>query len=267
VLGTVAKAGRVLELFTPEHPEWGVSEVATNLGIGKSGAHALLAALAETGLVRRTPQGRYRLGWRILSLSHTLIESSEFSQEAYRRMMRIVNRFGGSTMHLAVLDGSDIVYLAKAENRVSEPINVSGFGKKLPAHCTSVGKVLLAARGPEYVAGVAEERGLARFTQATITSLDKLQRNLMHVREDGYAYDLQEGLAGLCCVGAPIHDPSGMVCAAMSISVRMHFYRRNPDVYRLVAQTAAADLSRVLGYVGDDEPVEATLRAGRSPRL
>lgn len=251
MLGTVTKAGKVLDLFTPEHPEWGVSEAAVTLGMPKSGVHSLLSTLVEIGLVQRTQQGRYRLGWRILALSRTLIESAAFQEEAQRRMQRTADRFG-KTMHLAALDGGEIVYIAKAESRMSESIGVSGVGKKLAAHCSSVGKVLLAARGPDYVAAAAVDGGLPRRTPATITSLEKLQRHLVHVRERGYAYDLQEGMANLCCVGAPIRDRTGTVQAAMSISVPTHWFRQNPDLYRQLAQTTAADVSRTLGYMGGE---------------
>src|ERR1700751_4845932 len=127
MLGTVLNAGRVLDLFTSETPERGVTEVAEALGIPKSRAHALMSSLAHVGLLRRTAEGRYRLGWRVLALGRILTETTEFRAEARRAMEELSGRFG-ETVHLATLDDGVVVYVDKIEGTRAVRIAVSAVG-------------------------------------------------------------------------------------------------------------------------------------------
>jgi DNA-binding IclR family transcriptional regulator len=113
MLMTVQKTGQVLDLFTVAHPEWGVTEVASQLGIPKSSAHALLATLTDIGLVERTPWGRYRLGWRFLTLGRTVLVSTAYRTAALTLMRRMSVRYG-ETMHFAVWERGGVVYLDSA---------------------------------------------------------------------------------------------------------------------------------------------------------
>jgi DNA-binding IclR family transcriptional regulator len=248
MLGTITKAGRVLELFTVDAPEWGVTEAAAALGMPKSGAHEVLATLAEIGLLQRTGQGRYRLGWRIVSLNRTLVETAAFRDGAHRRMQRLADRFD-KTLHLAVLDGADVVYVDKLDAPRGDRITESGVGLRMAPHCSAVGKVLLAWSGERRIQTVADLNGLDRRTPRTITSLHDLRADLRRVRERGFALDLQEAVPNLCCVAAPIRDAHGSVQAAMSISVPLRQFRQNPDRYRQIIESAAAEVSRDLGFI------------------
>src|ERR1700685_4045418 len=103
MLGTVGKASRVLDLFTTERPEWGVTETADALGIPRSSAHDLLATLADTGLLRPAECNRYRLGWKLLTLSSTMLDTSDVRTHARPVMRQLVKKLGATT-HLAILD-------------------------------------------------------------------------------------------------------------------------------------------------------------------
>ncbi len=103
---------RVLDLFSLEQPEWGVGEVARRLESPKSTTSELMASLAEERLLTRTAKGRYRLGWQLFELSQTLLDTTEFRTEA-RELMEELVRSWGETVHLAVLDGVQAVYLEK----------------------------------------------------------------------------------------------------------------------------------------------------------
>jgi DNA-binding IclR family transcriptional regulator len=244
MLGSVERTGRALE-----RPEWGVSEAAAALQLPKSGAHALLGSLAEVGLLQRTPRSRYRLGWRIVALNHTLVTTTAFRDGAHRRMRRVAERFG-KTLHLAVLEGPDVVYLDKVDGPRAAPIAESGVGVRMAAHCTAVGKVLLAAADDERVDATLEQRGLARRTPHTITSRADLGAALQAVRARGFALDLQETVPDLCCVALPITDAHGTVQAAMSISVPTLQFRRAPGRYRQIIEDTATAVSCELGHLG-----------------
>ncbi|TBH15457.1 IclR family transcriptional regulator [Thermus thermamylovorans] len=260
MLGTVQKVGEVLELFTRERPEWGVSEVAKALGLPKSSAHALLATLAQIGLLKRSREGRYRLGWRILALAQVLLYTSSWRQEARRAMEELVARFGETT-HLAVLECGRVVYVDKLEGTRAVKVATTGVGVELPAHCSGVGKVLLAFRSWEEVESIVAERGMPAFTPNTITTLDELRTELQAVRERGYAYDIEEVVPELCCVAAPIRDHTGEVVAAMSLSVPFYRFQQLKEEYRRAILEATRAVSERLGYMGEEVWIRSRWRS------
>jgi DNA-binding IclR family transcriptional regulator len=169
-------------------------------------------------LLSPTAKGRYRLRWRLFELSQTLLDTTEFRIEA-RRVMEELVRVWRETVHLAVLDGVQAVYVEKLQPRPAVKIRITRAGARLPAHTSGVGKVLLAHSEWEHIAEQLEDQGMPTLTPTTITNLDALAEELEWVRERGYAYDNEETLVGLCCVGAPIYDSEGTVVASVSFSV------------------------------------------------
>src|ERR687897_517109 len=218
MLRTIEKATQVLDLFSLERPEWGVSEAARTLQLPKSSTSELMSSLAKQRLLSRTAKGRYRLGWRLFELSQTLLDTTEFRIEA-RKVMEELVRGWGETVHLAVLDGVQAVYIENLAPTPAAKIPITRAGARLPAQCSGVGKVLLAHSDWEHVAERLEDQGMPALTSNTITTLDGLAEELERVRERGYAYDHEEIMVGLCCVGAPVHGPGGEVVAAVSFSV------------------------------------------------
>ncbi len=250
MLQTVRRAAQVLRLFTPEQAEWGVTEVAAALGLPKSGAHLLLRTLAAEGLLQRTASGRYRLGWSLFELSQTKLETTDFLLVARRVMEQLVAGWGETT-HLAVLVDGQVLYVEKLQGDRALEIVLSRVGKRLPAHCSGVGKVLLAHRPWEEVVAIVERQGLPALTPNTITTIERLRAELEAVRHQGFAYDQEEVMVGLCCAAAPIRDETGEVVAAMSLSVPA--YRFYPYRQRLTTAIveAARRISTQLGYDGE----------------
>ena len=257
MLGTVSKAARVLGLFTREHSDWGVSEVARELGLPKSSAHSLLTTLADTGLLQHTDDNRYRLGWRILSLGRHLLDSNDVRMHAQTTIQTLVERFG-TTVHLATLDEGQVTYLDKVQGRSKLAIPVSGVGRRVPAHCSALGKVLLAYQPWPVVEGVAEASALPRFTPNTICSLQELRVELSVTRHTGFAKDEEEIVSGLCCFSAPILDVHHRALAAISVSIPTSEYGRAPDRYARLAVAAGKQVSRSLRVSVPDELVRAT---------
>lgn len=244
MLGSVAKAGRVLDLFTADDPEWGVSEVAVALGIAKSSAHALLTTLDDIGLVRRQVDGRYRLGWRILELHRTLRHGTDFLGPHRVRLRRIADTLHG-TVHVGALQGREVIYLDKVTGARGPVIAESGIGLAMPAHCTGLGKVLLAALDPADADAVLTLHGLPRRTAATITGAARLRDELDRIRRLGFAHDLEESVPGLCCVAAPIRDHRGDVEAAISLTVPGTVLRDRAQQVRTAVRSAAEAVSRL----------------------
>ena len=135
MLLTIDSAGQVLSMFTSEDPERGVTEVAVAIGVSKSKAHALLASLTTVGLLRRTERGRYRVGWRVLSLNRVLAETTDFHRHARPVLLTLGHKFG-EVVHLGTLDDGKIVYVDRVKGTSAVQIDASALGSRLNAHCT-----------------------------------------------------------------------------------------------------------------------------------
>lgn len=256
------KAARVLDLFSLERPDWGVSEISRELDIPKSTTCEILTSLTDQRLLQRSGRGRYRLGWKLFELGQTLLYTTEFRTEARKVMKELVERWGETT-HLAVLEGVEAVYLEKIQPRPAVRILLSHTGVRLPAHGTGVGKVLLANENWEVIEAQIREKELATFTPATITDLDVLAAELEAVRERGHAYDMEEATVGLCCVAAPIWDHTGEVVAAMSLSVPAYrFFDKKEEMTaaileaaRRVSEASGSSAERQYAYKVKENPV------------
>ena len=249
MLQTIQKAGELLALYDRDHTEWGVREAATKLKIAKSSAHDLMASLAKLGFLNRTEENRYRLGWRLVTLSETLLATTELRKEARPVMEELAAQYQ-ETIHLAVLDDTQAVYVDKLEGRQAVRVELTSLGARLYAHCSALGKVLLAYSSEEDVRRIIETGGLPRFTPNTITDEEELSQALAKIRKQGYAYDLEEILLDLCCVGAPIYNHTGQVIAAISMSIPAYRFRRSQTEYRDAIVRAAKSISARLGYYG-----------------
>jgi DNA-binding IclR family transcriptional regulator len=238
MLLTVRNVGRILDLYSAETPELGPTEAAAALGIGKSKAHALMASMAEIGLLRKVPRGRYRAGWRALELARMVRDGAPFRPLAFGVAERLA-RHCGETIHVAALDSGQVVYVDRLRGSRAIEIPVSAVGSTAPAHCSAVGKSLLAHVEPGELDAILDRRGLPAFTRSTITDRDVLYAELHRVRRDGVAYDREEIAPGLSCVGAPIFDGDGKVCAAISIAGPTERVAALLDGYRSAVVRAA----------------------------
>ncbi|MCI0576299.1 MAG: IclR family transcriptional regulator [Chloroflexi bacterium] len=249
MLQTIEKASDVLALFDRDHAEWGVREVALTLGLAKSSAHDLLASLAQIGFLGKTEEGRYRLGWRLVALSETLLATTELRREARPVLEELAAQYQ-ETIHLAVLDDTKVVYVDKLEGKQAVRVELTSLGTRLYAHCTALGKVLLAYQPEADVERIVKAEGLPRFTANTITGEGELKQALSQVRQQGYAFDLEEILPDLCCVGAPVHNYTGRVIAAISMSIPAYRFQRSRTEFSKAIMRAGKMVSEKLGYYG-----------------
>lgn len=240
---TVRKVAQILELFSVEQPEWGVREVGRALEIPKSTAHALMDSLAEQRLLQRTDKGRYQLGWRLFELSQTLLDHTQIRTAARAVMQDLASRWRETT-HLATLDGAQAVYIEKLPRVSAIKTLASRKGARQPAHCSAVGKVLLANRDWEDTALLLKHQGMPVFTPNTISTLEKLARELEEIRKRGYGYDNEEASAGVCCVAAPIYNSGHGVIASVSLAVPTHRFETKREQYTAAILEAAERISR-----------------------
>jgi DNA-binding IclR family transcriptional regulator len=247
VLQTVNRAGQVLDLFSATRPEWGATAVAHELDIAKSQAHELLVSLADIGLLQRGGPGRYTLGWRIVALNSLLVDTSDVRHEA-ARVIRALTAHSGETVHLAVWGPGRAICIAAFEGRHPLAVAPCPIGDELPAHCTSVGKLLLACRPWQAVHDALRRDGLPRMTRRTIVTLEELGDELAAVRHQGYAHELEEHVANACGVAAPVRDSMGDVVAAVGMSVPSDRWREGGVTYTRAVVAAAARASELVRH-------------------
>jgi DNA-binding IclR family transcriptional regulator len=256
-LQTIQKIGPVLDLFNVNRPEWGVSEVAAAIGVPRSSAHALLSSLVETGLLQCRTRGRYRIGWRVVELHQTLQGTVDVRSCAAPLLQALSEKYG-ETVHLAVMERYRVLYVDKVLG--NHVINVVGarVGAQLDAHCSAVGKVLLAHCDPGEIERNITNKPLRRLTPSTITNPAALAQELRTVRSTGCALDHGEAVPEVHCVAAPVRDDMGVVIAAVSMSVpASRFVRGLPEFKRAVI-AAGAEISRAVA--ASTQPVVQTSR-------
>jgi IclR family transcriptional regulator, KDG regulon repressor len=237
----------IIEAFEWLGPQLGVSELSRALNLKKATTHRLLASLRRRDIVAQDPQTRrYHLGMRLWQLGMLALNQVDWIDRA-RPYLRQLRDETGETTHLAILDEGQVLYIDKVESEHSLRMP-SQVGRRLPAHCTGVGKALLAHLSPTALADVIERHGLPAFTPATITERHTLVAELAAIRERGYSVDDEEIEPGLRCIASAIRGHSGEVTAAISIagpSSRLH--REDLDRHAERVVSAAAQISAALG--------------------
>jgi len=194
-----------------------LDQLAGLLGVHKSTALRLLQTLESQGFARHDEQHRYRLGPRLFALAHQALDELDIRRLAAPHLAAL-NQKHGHTVHLAAYVAGTVVYIDKYEGR--HPVRMhSRIGALAPAHCTAVGKVLLAGLSEPLRKGAVSRIGFERYTPNTITDLNAFEAELAQVAAQGYAQDRAEHEDYINCVAAPIRDAAGTVLAAVSVSV------------------------------------------------
>jgi IclR family transcriptional regulator, blcABC operon repressor len=198
----VTRASAILDLLAENagRPA-GPSELARRLGLPKSSIANVCAALADTGLLRRVGTG-FALGRKLAELGGAYLTSVDQVQEFYEAS-RELETGSEETIQLAVLDGSEMTYLARHDGR--QPVRLtSQIGRRLPASVTATGKAALATLDADDVAGRFAGKELPQLTRRSVRNLDALLADLDVVRDRGYAMDDEETCEGVVCFGVAI---------------------------------------------------------------
>ncbi|HEC08583.1 MAG TPA: IclR family transcriptional regulator [Acidimicrobiales bacterium] len=246
LLQSVTNALRILREFSYRDPVLGVSELARRLDLGKSTTHRLLTTLAAEGFVTQTASGQYRLGVTLWELGSLMVHSLELREVAHPVLEALRNQVN-ETVHLAVLDGNEVVYVDRFESAATLRM-FSRLGNRMPAHSTSSGKAILAWSDPPVVARVIRA-GLPKITPRTITAPTAFEHALERARKVGFVVSVDESEPGVSSVGAPVFDFSGKVVAGVSVAgpgTRMR--RGSLNRYGRSVRAAADEISRLMGH-------------------
>ncbi len=258
IIQSIDRALQVLELFSLEKPEWGITEISKALNIYKSNVHNVLTTLAEKGFViKDSKTDKYKLGIKFFELGSIVIKNMDLRKIAHPYMEKLLKEFN-ETVHLGILVEGEILSIEQEESGQSLSPRIF-IGKKAPLHCTGVGKAIMAYLPKDKFAFTIKEMGLIRYTEGTISNEEELEKELEKIREQGYAVDNMEHEEGVRCVAGPIRDYTGKVSASLSVSGPAFRINENniPNIAKKVKEYCDC-ISKEMGYIN---------YAGKYPKL
>lgn len=237
---SLARGLAVVRAFDAEHQEMTLSEVAARTELTRATARRFLHTLVELGYMR-TDGRLFTLTPLVLQLGYAYLSGQRLPELAQPFLEELSHREGESTS-MAVLDGTDIVYLTRIHTRRIISVGISP-GTRFPAHATSMGRVLLAALPPAELDAYFASASLEPLTPRTLTSRGAIEAELARVRELGYAVVDQELEVGLRSVAVPVFGADGRTVAAINVALSARLEAsedRGAEVERLVPELRAA---------------------------
>lgn len=252
IIKSVDHAFDVLEAFDGSGDELGVTELSKALGLSKNNVFRLLATFELRGYIEQNKKSEnYRLGLKVFELGQIYKHQSGLLRQARPILKEMVSKCDESA-YIAILRDGDVVYLDMIDTTKSIKV-ISRVGLRVPAYCTSIGKAQLAFESEDELDRIFEGQTLERFTDNTITEINKLKEELKLVAEEEAAIDNAEFEEEIKCVGVAVRDYTRRVVAGICISgpsFRMSDERIRDELTPLV-KDAGMKISMKLGYPGD----------------
>jgi len=240
-VASVEKALKILDLLANEHQGLRVSDIAKAVSVPYTTAYRLISTLEDAGYIHSIPDTRrYTLSLKILHLYRGLNRRLNLNQVCFPHMLQLMERVG-ETVHLAVLDDGEVVYVNSVLSPRS-PAMYTEVGKRAPVHCTALGKALTAYLPAEAVRSILRRKGMEARTGNTLREPGEFLAELRWVRQRGYAVDNEESELGVRCVASTVVNFLGEVVAAVSVSApvgRMPL-EKIPEVAKRVVETCDA---------------------------
>lgn len=244
---------RILSLLADGRPRT-LADLSDQAGLNSSTTFRLLATLVGHNYVTRdADSGKYALGLSCLDLARSYQEGDVIRRSALP-ILQALRDDTMETVHLAVLDGMQVLYLDKQPGLRAIGLMASHVGARFPAHCTGLGKALLAYTDPDLVRAHFDRVGLRRYTDTTILTVDALLQDLERVRRRGYALDHGEHEPEVRCVAAPIFSARGALLAALSVAGPASRLDPVEANHGLIEQTVAAARAVTRKLAGQKPP-------------
>ncbi len=244
----IDRAAQILDCFGFDHQELSVSEIGAKTGLHRSTAHRILMALEYNDLIKQNPStSKYHLGIKLFKLGHQAVSQLNLREICRPFLSRLMNDTK-ETIHLAVLDDDQVLYLDKVEgpHALRMPSRV---GRYIPTYCTSLGKAMLSCLDDQEVKSILRRQTLKPHTENTVKNINQLLADLRSVRKRGYAVDNEEIEIGLRCVGAPLRDYTGGMVGAISVAApSARLSEKNTPVIGRMVIAIAAEISEQLGF-------------------
>tara|TARA_B110000014_G_scaffold175943_1_gene125827 strand:- start:348 stop:1109 length:762 start_codon:yes stop_codon:yes gene_type:complete len=213
---SVEKAFKILECFSSNNTELGVTELAHKMSTNKSAVYRMLATMVALDVIQQNPENeKYRLGLKLFELGQRVSINKNFINKAKPYMEELVRR-ADETAHLAIYRNQEVYFLDKVEGPHDLQINTQ-IGSKKQLYCTGLGKIMLAFGEPNY-RDLIQKTNLYAVTNNTITDNSKLIIEIEKIKKNGFALDMEENEVGLICVAVPVFNRNNEFIAAISNS-------------------------------------------------
>ncbi len=211
----VERALQILKSFDDRHPERGVTEIAEVVGLHKATAHRILSTLVNYGFIERSADGlKYRLGVQLIDLGFKVTRRMDLRREAMPHISKLALMVN-EAVDLSIWDQSQALYIEMIQSQHALTISAS-VGQRLPAYCTASGKVFLAHLNDEDLSHYLE-LPMKIFTKNTVKNPEELRKQLLAIKENGYAVDNEEFEYGVKAIAAPIFNHQNRVAGVVSI--------------------------------------------------
>jgi IclR family transcriptional regulator, KDG regulon repressor len=238
----------ILELLAGEPRGLTISEISSRLSFARSSTHGLVHTLESRGYLSQDGGRRYQLGARLVQMGMNAGDRIELRSAAHASLQSLVAATHDTAM-LAVPAHGELLYVDKVLSDARDVRTDPRVTSRVPLHCSSLGKALLAAVDDAAVIRLLGRNALRSVTAFTIPDVRRLLTDLAQTRRRGYSVDQQEGIVGVFCVGAPVRDHTGRSVAAISLSTIKDFFK--PERTGPLVAAAAVEVSHAMGWKGD----------------
>lgn len=247
MISSVSKMAQIIDLFSAGESSLSNKQIAEKLNIPISSVHHFLKTMCKENILMQDRDRKYRLGWRILEWSNKVMYHQDINTEVAPIVAKLVNRFKGS-VHVGMFDQGEVRFIFKAISPHSDVIPTYIGMTRFPAHATSIGKVLLAYN-PSFLPAVAQ-KGMPSYTENTITDMDVLKKELLIIRQQGYAISNCENETDTFGIAAPIKSYNGQVVAALNFVSDVNYFKGSnyQSILNEVIRSAQ-NVSREIGYI------------------
>jgi DNA-binding IclR family transcriptional regulator len=245
---SIDRAVAILDCFSEEKKELKLSEISERLGLNKSTVHGIISTLKYHGFISQDEETqKYKLGIRFVQFGDLVINSMNIRNAAVPVIDAVCEKIE-ETVHVAMLDGLDVVWIEKRECTKSIKTSTK-IGARLPAYTTADGKIIICYQNKDKIKNYLPKR-ISQYTNNTITNKGEFIKKLEEMKKNGYAIDNEEYVEGLKCVAAPIFDHDGKV--RFSLSTTGPAFRMNEERIKeliVIIKEAANEISQRIGYM------------------
>jgi DNA-binding IclR family transcriptional regulator len=245
---SIDRAVAILDCFSEEKKELRLSEISERLGLNKSTVHGIISTLKYHGFISQDEETqKYKLGIRFVEFGDLVINSMNIRNAAVPVIDAVCERIE-ETVHIAMLDGLDVVWIEKRECTKSIKTSTK-IGARLPAYTTADGKIIICYQNKDKIKNYLPKR-IPQYTKNTITNKGEFIKKLEEMKKNGYAIDNEEYVEGLKCVAAPIFDHNGKV--RFSLSTTGPAFRMDEERIKeliVIIKEAANEISHRIGYM------------------
>ncbi len=239
---------KVLQLIADQPQAPSVAQLLALSELTRPTLYRILAALEAEGLVNQGADKCYQLGSRVISLAHRALAQTSIIDIARIELENLRDQLG-ETVHLAIRNQNELVYVDKIESR--EVVRMaSTIGTRVPFHSSAVGKAFLAALSPDEASLLIEQLPMTAITPHSPTDKSQLAEVVVRTRLQGFSYESEENEQGIVCFGAAILNARGKPEASVSVSVPMFRLKEDVSVYSQAICSACHKISEKLGYIG-----------------